>query len=367
MSALTIAAVALAAGWVFVRRWLQTRFIALQEIGHPQYFSAGVAAVCLLALGACVHHFTKENFADFSRIEHEFIELLPTGEEVKAAADDKAQAAVDRAAQKNADNLADFAESAGWSLVLAAVLPWLFNLPVFQSQRLMQAMMKKVGAYDAIEQIYAHSLDCGVPLAITLKSGKVYVGYSVATSSLPDVERKWLTLFPLLSGYRDDQSGLELPTNYAQIYGEITQSTPEEAVNLINQFRVVLSFGEVVSIQAFNVGLYYERFLMDANSSSQGDLFEPVESAPAKSETKADWQLVDETNPNIMTLSLEPAKPLSGDERLRLKLYRLYYLGVASSFLLLAFHPVAAGVVFFVSMLFATGSATEGTLDDQNA
>lgn len=384
MSALTIAAVALAAGWVFVRRWLQTRFIALREVGHPQYFSAGVAAVCLLTLGACVHHFTKQNLTSYSQIEAKFIDLLPKGDEVKPAANAEAK----DAAKENAAHLADFAEIAGWALLLAWVLPWFFNLPVFHSPRLMKALMKKVGAYDAIEQIYAHSLDCGVPLAITLKNGKVYIGYSVATSPLPDVERKWLTLFPLLSGYRDDKSKLELPTNYAQTYGEINEKTPQEALELINQFRVVLSFGEIVSIQAFNVDFYYQWFVKQSAETAQdpdgkpatelrrtvddwGDqpLAEPTKQndssaaeTPPESDAAADLNPVD-ANPDVLTLSLKPAAPLTDDEAQRLRLYRGYYLSTAMAIVLIGCLPSATWGALLVALLCAWASGRKSQPD----
>ncbi|HEY3520065.1 MAG TPA: hypothetical protein VGK80_03375 [Rhodanobacteraceae bacterium] len=257
MTALTIAAVALAAGWAFVRGWLQTRYMVLKETGHPQYFAAGVAAVCLFTLGACVHHFTHETFNSYSQWEREFIALIPLLEQPSTWQSDQTP------------NIFAGAECAGWALILAALLSWLYNVPAKANRVLQTAILKREGAYDAIDGIYAHSLEYEIPLAFTLKSAKVYIGF-LSGPAAPEPERKWVELFPLLSGYRDDRSRLITATNYMRTYEDIAAQNPNEYLDIIDQFKIVLPLSEVLSIQAFNVEKYAVWFKAEQLQQSAG-------------------------------------------------------------------------------------------------
>lgn len=332
--------------------------MALKEIGHPQYFTAGVAAVCLVTLGACVQHFLNTNFPALQGMEAQFVRLLPnTGDALSNAVVVSPYKSV---------QLISFAESAGIALLLAATLPGLFNLPLKFNHCLRTAVMKRVGAFDAVDQINSQSTDCGIPLAFTLKTRKVYIGYSLETSALPDADRKWLMLFPVLSGYRNEQSRLDLQTNYTQTYGEMQEESAEELYHTINQFRIVLSMPEVVSIQTFNIDLYYQRFLKTHEDVKTTAEVSEVEAHNAEVTKGAhEVEASDDTNhsmtdePDITAIwgeALHPPSTLTAEERARFRLYQWSYVGAALAIILLVYDGAPAALLLALSQLCAAMS-----------
>ena len=362
MTSITVALVVLAAGWIFVRLWLRTRYMALKEAGHPQYFGAAVAGVFLLVLGASVHTWATAAFPVwYPQHDSKMLSVLPQGDE--------------KTSGMSAQNLLAFASCAAWALLLAWVLPWLLNLPLLANARLLRATMKRAGAFDAIEHISSHSLDCGIPVAITLKNKKVYIGTPVALSML-DIERKWLVLIPVLSGYRDDTLKLELPVNYGAVYQKIFHDTPGEAARLINEFRVVIAFAEIVSIQTFNIDTYYERFKkehpvvaveapVEVPVAPDGTAVRTAEVLASElddavADIEAPW---DET---VEGLTPKAINGFSEDERCRLRAYYGFLLLVAGSLVVLPYSLPAAGAMAFVSGLCAIASAQSKSFEAED-
>ena len=61
MTILALSLFVLACGWKFIKDWRFTRYAALKNSGHPQYFGAAIAAVYLGCMSASLHNF----FSDF--------------------------------------------------------------------------------------------------------------------------------------------------------------------------------------------------------------------------------------------------------------------------------------------------------------
>lgn len=354
MTSITVALVVLAAGWIFARLWLRTRYMALKEAGHPQYFAAAVAGVFLLLLGSSVHAWALGAFSWYPALDVRLLSVLPQGDEKSSPMDHAA--------------LVQFASCATWALVLAWVLPWFLNLPLLENASLLRATMKRAGTLDAIEHISSHSLDCGIPLAITLKNKKVYIGPPFALSTL-DIERKWFVLVPLLSGYRTEELKLELPVNYGGVYQNIFRDTPEEAARLINEFRVVIAFTEIVSIQTFNINTYYERFkrehpiggaAIEGDGKAEESLEGSVVGDGSDSEVSLD-AVVDEAEASwaagVESLAPKASNGFSAEEKFRLRAYYGYLVLMAGSLVALPYSLPAAGAMVFVSGLFAIASS----------
>lgn len=103
--------------------------------------------------------------------------------------------------------------------------------------------------------------ECSVKLStvsVNLDSGKVYVGL-VTEFDLESGEIEYLSILPILSGYRTGKrKKLKFTNNYYQHYEEIENLVVDarEAEKLINEFRVVVPFSEVISISRFDVDAY---------------------------------------------------------------------------------------------------------------
>jgi hypothetical protein len=365
MTSITVALVVLAAGWIFARLWLRTRYMALKEAGHPQYFSAAVAGVFLLLLGASMHAWASSAFpAWYPTLDGVFLSVLPEGDE-KSSGMTHAQ-------------LVAFASCATWSLFLAGLLPWLLNIPLQSNARLLRATMKRAGAFDAVEHITSHALDCGILVALTLKNKKVYVGNPVSLSTL-DIERKWLVLIPVLSGYRNDPDmTFDLPTNYGEVYQKIFRDRPEDAPRLIGEFRVVLAVSEVVSIGTFNVNTYYERFKQKKELEAQKATAntEPAIGSQVEDGTGDDVSEVDDveappddagTDEDGEDLMPKAPSGLSQEERSRSARYYGYVGLLALAVLAMPYSVPTAGVLAFVSGLFAVASCHAGASVEHEA
>lgn len=326
--------------------------MVLKEAGHPQYFAAAVAGVFLLLLGSSIHAWASASLAWYPELGGKLLSILPQGEEKSGA--------MDRA------TLVRFAACATWALVLAWILAWLLNLPLLTNARLLRAAMKRAGTFDAIEHISSHSLDCGgLPLAITLKNKKVYVGTPLALSPL-DIERKWLVLVPLLSGYRTDTLKLELPVNYGEVYKAIFRDTPENAARLINEFRVVVAFTEIVSIQTFNIDTYYEHFkkthpIDQSDADEDGtapEMARTVHAAWAETNLEAAIERVQTSwAAGIESLAQRTHSGLSQEEATGLNSYYGYLVLLVCAIVVLPYSLPGTVVLLFASGLFAIASS----------
>lgn len=347
MTALTVTAVILAAGWVFVRQWLRTRYMALKESGHPQYFAAAVAGVCLLAFGASIHAWARETFLWYPDAVRRALSILPQLHDAQTGPDP--------------GGLISLAAAATLALVLATCLPWLFNLPVLRSRALLRATMKRANAFDAVEHLYAHALDCGLPIAVTLKNRKVYVGAPIASSTM-DIDKKWLILIPILSGFRNEESQLSLPVSYERVGEVLMEQNPEEARKRINEFLVVLPFSEIVSMQTFNIVVYYDLFKADSADEAvlldDGETTNGVQATTAEAEDTM-FVASDSTGQADWPQHRSRGDDFSDDERQRLFRYNGYVLLLGIATLALPYSPIASLVGWGVAGLFGIAATTE--------
>jgi hypothetical protein len=134
-------------------------------------------------------------------------------------------------------------------LNLAVLLGLLFNV----SKRFKLYIFDKVIKYDDIEVIITRAVRNGMPISLSLKSGKVYVGFIAATID-PKEKRKDIRILPLLSGFRrPDDKTFEFTTNYQRIY----RLREDELSHLaLDDFEIVFPLSEVQSINLFDLRAY---------------------------------------------------------------------------------------------------------------
>ena len=82
----------------------------------------------------------------------------------------------------------------------------------------------------------------GIPVMVTMDSGKVYIGSVIAIRK----NAKWLSLIPMRSGYRDEKSKLVLDTNYLPFHEKAARDHPEL------KFDVTLPVDKIASLQFFD-------------------------------------------------------------------------------------------------------------------
>jgi|LakMenE01Jun11ns_1017448.scaffolds.fasta_scaffold9707544_1 hypothetical protein len=109
---------------------------------------------------------------------------------------------------------------------------------------------------DHLETLLDRSIREAKEVLIDLKNGKSYIGF-VLSSYNPEYDRRYISLFPTLSGYRSkDTHELHLTTDYTNVWLRIIKEGPEENHEIIEDFEIVLPAGEILSAHIFNHSAY---------------------------------------------------------------------------------------------------------------
>ena len=106
----------------------------------------------------------------------------------------------------------------------------------------LKAAIRAVG--DELDNILLDAYISGSLLLVTLDNGEAYV---VQVSSTPTPRAtKYVELFPVLSGYRDERHEFRITTNYVDFY----ETTDPEA------FRLIVELADVMTIQTWDAEVY---------------------------------------------------------------------------------------------------------------
>lgn len=135
-----------------------------------------------------------------------------------------------------------------------------FNHKAMQRQLL---TITKTVRHDPFENLIVHVTNNFLPVMVTLKSRKVYIG-PLTNSGIEHGKLEYVSVIPFISGYRrEDDFKVERTVNYSEIYRE---SDPAK----LDDFRTVLPISEIESIRQFD-GKVYKNF---QNLHKQQDICE---------------------------------------------------------------------------------------------
>ena len=205
MDAVLLFALPLVGGLLFCSHWNFTRWRVAREEGHRLYFRAVFYGALIFALVAAGRYLIEEHVPQIAsqlKLIRSFLQPL---------AKDQSSAA------------ADLAITCFVSMLSGLPLAWLLNLVFWKSYWLKRAIHK-----DVLEAFLLKAAERETSIAVTMDDHKVYVGYVVEASD-PAVSRKYISLLPLMSGYRDKKTHkLQFTSFYTELYGDNAsdQSTP---------------------------------------------------------------------------------------------------------------------------------------------
>jgi hypothetical protein len=145
------------------------------------------------------------------------------------------------------------------ALTLALVLPALLNT-IYSRDRAARRVIVRRGS--EIERLLYHSINSLLPLSVTLKNEKVYIGWPVWTPE-PRTPLRDVRILPAVSGFRDPQTKhLTLTTQYLAAYEQIdTGDLPVEA----EDFQVVFPVDEIRSANFFSLDIDQAIFRIQPN------------------------------------------------------------------------------------------------------
>jgi len=202
-------------GYIFITQWNRTRFRTKRDTGERLLFHAGLAGVVLLvAAFVIVHLITWLN----PGLHDAWTREVPF----------------------------PYAGTSLLALLLGLIGWWPANL-FFPREKEARRVLREWG--DHLEILFDRALTENRQISVTLKGGKVYIGF-VLENFDPSYDRKYITILPMASGYRDaDDHGVVLTTFYGDVYVRImdarTDLEPED-------FRVVIPVAEVQSANLFD-------------------------------------------------------------------------------------------------------------------
>ncbi|MGD1894154.1 MAG: hypothetical protein ACFB15_26605 [Cyclobacteriaceae bacterium] len=147
------------------------------------------------------------------------------------------------------------------SFVLGILIAHISNLFINDTKALSRSI-RFIG--NELEQLVRSAFLNTALISFTMKSGKVYVGWPL---SLPRPSRgSYLSVLPLISGYRDETQDIIFTTEYWDLYQKRQQ---EGEGDIYAGFLLVLSVDEITHASLFDFDIY-ERFnqTLDRNSGA---------------------------------------------------------------------------------------------------
>lgn len=146
------------------------------------------------------------------------------------------------------------------TVFFSLILPILFNL-FYDKIEAAREVAEQNG--DFIELLIDQSINQSLPVELSLRSGKSYVGYAIK-SRLATQSEVDLVLVPIVSGYRKTETReLEITTHYSSIIEEFDKN--------IEDFRIVIPMSEIVSARLFDREVYarFQDIKLSENIASQ--------------------------------------------------------------------------------------------------
>ena len=236
MSSVVLGLFFLSCGWKFYKDYKCTRYLALKNAGHPQYFGGALCAVFIFVMCLCLDSWAS-SWGFYRSLMDEVVENLPTfvGEKESLSA------------------VVKCTKAAIWAFPVVTVLTKLLNLPLHKSPSLLLAIAKKTRIIDELEETLYYCLERGLMVSLTLKSKKVYIGIPKRHSPDPDRDRVWLSIWPVASGYRDEAGCLIFNTFYPDFD---LLATETRGKRIRDDFQLVVPLNEVSSAQSFDMASF---------------------------------------------------------------------------------------------------------------
>jgi hypothetical protein len=127
--------------------------------------------------------------------------------------------------------------------ICLVVLSNLYFLWRFKKSQLIGWAVDKNG--DELEKLFKKSVDDALLIQVTLKNDKVYIGYS---EIIPIPQKtNYLTLTPVLSGYRDDKKQLHITTEYFGIIDDFLKGLDNNEKSLTLNTDVIIKQDEILT------------------------------------------------------------------------------------------------------------------------
>lgn len=229
-------------GFVFVTFWNRTKIAAEGYQGYRLIFYSSIWGAIFLLLSLIILRIPKVGFFLKTAIAFIFGNLSTGG---------------------NDPNLTLLSFALG-------ALAWIPLNAIFSRAREYERALKKFGSQ--LENRLFEALDKKTQVLITLKNRKVYIGYVLLLSDIfSERERLYITIWPMLSGYRDpDNLIIKVTNDYTETYQQLDGENLNnirlfiENVSEVYDLSICIRIDEIVSVTGYDLDVSNSLFGEDA-------------------------------------------------------------------------------------------------------
>jgi hypothetical protein len=221
-------------GYCFASTWRGTAFRTGQIDGQHLYFRAALWGVALFSFALALRTVLVWNFASIENIEY-----------VRPAVREQSGFAVSDQFRR-----IEWVIVSVYSLLLGAGCGPILNLVTPR----MWALRRNVSA---LHRFLSRAYRDDVPVALTLDTGKVYIG--LVNESLQDPA--FVTLMPRFSGHRDSEGRIALTTDYDSVYSRLAGSNDADILlpaDWPSNFELTIRADKIITATPFSPAIYTE-------------------------------------------------------------------------------------------------------------
>ncbi len=242
MDLAAVSVLSLLGGYCLAIRWKATRYVMRRLDGHHLYFRAAWCGVACFIVAWVLRSTLNAHIASFRAFEEALVEVADSLMKVEPAL-----SAVQHARRE------EWMLTAALSLLLSPPLALLMNCVT--PRRL--ALRHSLGS---LERVLHDGHTGGWLVALTLDSGKIYVGYVKRFLNSED-QPSDVEIEPAFSGYRDEQNQTVLTTDYEAIWEVLLRGRAHQlslSAQWRDRWRLAIRSNSVVSAAPFDPAIYGE-------------------------------------------------------------------------------------------------------------
>jgi len=208
-------------GYLFVTQYFATRYLAPQWSGYRLFFNSAIAGASFFGVSVIITTLIKQGFPEIQKL---ISQIFPS--------------------------VYPYLDASVLAFALGSVSWVIFNFFAADKEDLAIKYAEKFGG--PLQVLLAKAVKETRQVSITLKSGKVYIGFVTKLNEAQD-NKEYILIWPQRSGYRDSNTKkVTFTTNYAPVYQQIEDNSDEFENITIDDFQTAIPTSELESISIFD-------------------------------------------------------------------------------------------------------------------
>jgi hypothetical protein len=229
-------------GYCFAYIWRGSALNTKLLEGHHLYFRAALCGAIFFLISLILRAALIQNFSAYQALDSTLVEY------VRPALKEEAGIALAQQTRRS-----EWVVTSIYSLLIGLLSGVALNLFTPRGWALQRSSNSP---YALLIQVQYQQLT----VMLTLNTGKVYIGTVVAVTD-PAREPQFVSLLPILSGYRDTEGRLNLTTDYDSLYSQLEHGRASQlglAADFMSEFKMTIRAADIVTTARFSLTIYNE-------------------------------------------------------------------------------------------------------------